>query len=529
MAVWPKSFYTFRANLLTAGMARNLQRPGTDEAEQEKALAHLCDQMGSTSHWRGAGIEHGMTYQAFQAKVPLQTYDHLKPAIERMMHGDRDVLWPGACVLFAATSGTTTGRGRILPATEAMLAHFRTAGLASLLHYTARMGHAGIFRGRQLLHAGPTSLAQLPEAKTEPAFVGDISGIAALSLPEWAERHLYEPGQKVAQLSDWPARLEATARRVMRQDITLVAGLPTWTLELAHAVREKAAGPKRSIVNLKALWPNLECYVHGGIPIAPFYEELRTAFGKDVMFHEVYAATEAFVAAQDGEEVAGLRVMTEAGVFFEFLPLADYDERRIEQLGPKAVPLAGVTTGIDYALLVTTPGGLARYVLGDVVRFVSTAPPRLLYVGRTELQLNAFGERIAERHLTAALVAVCERKHWTIVNFHVAPLLASNLTGKQHGRHEWWIELRPGTISTPTGVAMAQQLDVELLRLSEDYAARRKAGVVETPMVRLVMPGVFEHWLRFHDALGGLHKTPRCRGDRTIADQLAQVTHFASD
>lgn len=529
MPVWPKSFYTFRANLLTARMARHLRRTGTGDAEQAATLAQLCAQLAGASYWRGVGVERGLTYEAFRARVPLRTYDQLLPAIAQMQRGESDVLWPGRCVLFAESAGTTTGQRRRFPATDAMLAHFRAAGLSALLHYTARVGHAGIFRGRQALLAGSTNLTPLPEAGAGSAFAGDSSGIATLGIPAWAERHLYEPGAAVTQLSDWTERLEATAARVMRQDITLLAGLPSWILQLAHVVRQKAAGPKRSIVNLKALWPNLECCVHGGIPLAPFQAELRAALGNDVAFHEVYAATEALIAAQDGEAAAGLRVMTDTGVFFEFLPLAEFDEQRLEPLGPKAVPLAGVKTGIDYVLLVTTPGGLARYVLGDVVRFLSTAPPRLIYVGRTQQQLNAFGERVVERHLTEALVAVCARQHWTIVNFHVAPLFASNVIGQQRGRHEWWIELKPGTVTTPTGVQMAGQLDTELVRLNEDYAARRKAGIVDVPTVRLVMPGVFEHWLRFHHAWGGVNKTPRCRPDRNAAEELARITSFARD
>ena len=527
MPVWPKSFYTFRANLLTARIARHLRRTETDEAAQEMTRAQLCDQLAGAAYWRGAGIERGMDYRAFQTKVPLHTYEQLLPSIEQMKRGDRDVLWPGQCELFAESAGTTTGQRRLFPATEAMLAHFRTGGLTALLHYTSRVGHAAIFRGRHVLLAGSTRLTPLPEAKTAPAFVGDLSGIAALSIPAWAERHLYEPGTAVAQLADWEKRLDATATRVMRQDITLLAGLPSWTLQLGHAVRLKAAGPKRSITNLKALWPNLECYVHSGVPLGPFYGQLREILGPDVAFQEVYAATEALIAAQHDEPGAGLRVMTEAGVFYEFLPHAEFDAQRLDQLGPKAVPLAAVKTGVDYVPLLTTPGGLARYVLGDVVRFVSTKPPRLTYLGRTLLQLNAFGERVAERQLTDALIAVCERQHWTIVNFHVAPLFASNVIGQQRGRHEWWIELKPGTVTTPTGLQMAHQLDAEMVRLSDDYAARRKAGILDVPVVRLVMPGVFEHWLRFHGTWGGVHKTVRCRPDRTVADELAKITHFA--
>jgi hypothetical protein len=193
------------------------------------------------------------------------------------------------------------------------------------------------------------------------------------------------------------------------------------------------------------------------------------------------------------------------------------------------VPLTGVKAGVDYVMLLTTPGGFARYLLGDVVRFISTAPPRLIHVGRTRLQLNAFGERVAEREVTEALVAICTKSNWTIVNFHVNPLFTGNVTGTIRGRHEWWIELRPGTVATPTGPTMAATLDIELQRLNEGYAMKRRTGVLESPTVRLVMPGVFAHWLKHHDRWGGQNKTPRCRSDRLVADELAQITNFARD
>jgi len=295
-------------------------------------------------------------------------------------------------------------------------------------------------------------------------------------------------------------------------------------------LRESSAQGKRRVSNLQGLWPNLECFVHGGVPIAPFADELRHALGPTVNFHEVYAATEGFVAAQDIHAAAGLRLITNAGIFYEFLPMDQFDEARLDQLTKKIVPLAGVKPGVDYALLLTTPAGLVRYVIGDVVRFTSTEPPRLIYVGRTDLQLGAFGERVVEKEITDALVAVCTRHQWSIVNFHVAPLFAnSSLTGTNRGRHEWWIELKPGTIATPIGPQMAAELDTELQRLNSDYAAKRKAGGLDAPFVRLVMPGVFQHWLTFHERWGGQQKMPRCRSDRAIADELAQVTNFAVD
>lgn len=327
-------------------------------------------------------------------------------------------------------------------------------------------------------------------------------------------------------MSDWPAKIEAIAERTRHRDITLIAGLPSWVLILAEALRNRAPTGNTLPPPLKTIWPNLECLVHGGAPIAPFAGELRAALGAGVNFHEVYPASEGFIAAQDADAAAGLRVMTTAGLFFEFLPMAVFDEHNLAHLGEKAVPLEGVATGIDYALLLTTPAGLFRYVLGDVVRFVSTDVPRLIYVGRTGLQLSAFGEHVIEKELTDTLLLVCQRHRWSIVNFHVAPVFASTLTGQTRGCHEWWIELKVPTIETPTANVISPEIDLELMRRNDDYAAKRKGHGLEAPAVRLVMPGVFEQWMKKNGQWGGQHKMPRCRSDRQVADQLAELSRF---
>ncbi len=530
MTAWSKSFHTFRAGLMSAAVEWRLRQKRGDVEAQERAFDRLQPKLVGTSYWRQAGIEPGMTYGIFAARIPPRTHDQLAPAIERMKRGEADVLWPGQCALFAESSGTTAEGTKTLPLTEEMLAHFRTAGLDSLLYYTVRVKHAGVFRGRHLLLGGTNALKPIADAKPPVAYAGDLSSITALNLPHWVEKHLFEPGAAIAQLADWTQKIDAIVARTSKLDISLLAGIPSWVLLLAQALREGSTQGKRRVSNLQGLWPNLECFVHGGVPIGPFADELRAALGPTVNFHEVYPASEAFIAAQDIHAAAGLRLMTNAGIFYEFLPMDQFDETRLDQLAKKIIPLAGVNPGVDYALLLTTPAGLVRYIVGDVVRFVSTAPPRLIYVGRTNLQLRAFGERVIEKELTDALVAVCARRHWSIANFHVAPLFASSsLTGVNRGRHEWWIELKPGTVATPIGPQMAAEIDLELQKLSEDYATRRKSGGLEAPFVRLVMPGVFQHWLTFHKKWGGQHKMPRCRSDRMIADELAQVTNFAVD
>lgn len=529
MPVLPKSLLVLGASFQTARTARRLKRADTAVPAQQETFASLVTRLAATEFGRGVGIEAKMDYPRFRARVPLRNYEGFAPAIERMKRGEADVLWPGRCSFYAVSSGTTAGRTKWLPITEEMLTHFRRAGLASLMYYSARVGHGGVFRGRHLFLGGSTALAPIAESAPFTAYGGDLSGITALNLPAWAERHLYEPGTAIAQMTDWPKKIAAIVARTSSLDISLLAGIPSWLLVLAEALIENAVQGKARPQNLQSIWPNFECLVHGGVPLAPFHSQLRAAMGPTVNFHEVYPASEAFIAAQDAVPEAGLRLLADAGVFYEFLPLRDYDEALPDHIGSKAVPLEEVQVGEDYALLLTTPAGLTRYVIGDVVRFVSTEPARLIYVGRTKLQLSAFGEHVIEKELTDSLVAVCQRHGWTIANFHVAPIFVSSFTSQKRGRHEWWIELKPSAVETPTGPLLGAELDTELAARNDDYEAKRKGGGLEAPVVRLVMPGFFTHWLKYHGKLGGQNKMPRCRSDREIADELATIACFKED
>lgn len=505
---------------MSAATGWRLRRSGSALHEQSKVFQRLAARLSRTSYWRAAGLEPAMHYRSFQSRLATHSYEHLAPAVDRMKRGEADVLWPGRCAHFAVSSGTTAGRTKYLPITAGMLDHFRQTGLDSLLYYAARTGRASVFRGRHLFLGGSTALTPLAEAEPLRAYAGDLSGITALNLPAWVEKHLYEPGTEIAQIADWPAKLAAIVRRTASLDITLLAGIPSWVLILAAALRSHAAHGGRSIENVQDLWPNFECLVHGGVPLGPFRSELRAALGPTVNFHEVYPASEGFIAAQDADAGHGLRLMTNAGIFYEFIPMTGFDDTRLEQLGPLALPLTDVKVGVDYALVMTTPGGLARYIIGDIVRFVSTEPPRLIYVGRTKLQLSAFGEHVIEKEVTDALLAVCQRHGNTIANFHVAPIFADSRTGQKRGCHEWWIELHAGFTPAPTQLAL--ELDVELQRLNDDYEAKRRGGGLEPPVVHLVPRGTFEQWQRRQGKWGGQHKMPRCRSDREIADALAQ-------
>jgi len=510
------------ARILGARTRRAMAKPHRAQANQERALAHLLRGYARSRLGRAHGLDVSMTPEEYAACVPLRVYEDFAPHLERLRAGARDELWPGPCRHLALSSGTTAGPSKYLPVNAPMLEHFRQAGLQSLLLYTARSGRAGIFDGRHLFLGGATALQRLTPDTVNPVFAGDLSGITARHLPRWTEALLYEPGGEIAQMDDWPRKIDAIVERTLGRDIRLVAGIPGWLLVLFEAVARRAQDERRPWAGLRSVWPQLACLVHGGVPVEPYVGQLRAFTGPDVDFHEVFPASEAFIAAQDGASGEGLRLLDNTGIYYEFVPANAIDADGRPRPGATALPLAACATGVDYALVLSNPGGLCRYLIGDIVRFVTVDPPRLLYAGRTRLQLSAFGEHVLERELTQALARAAAPTGLAVAHFHVAPSFAAAAreSASMRGAHEWWIEIAGGIAPPAT---FARELDLALRELNDDYAAKRRGGGLDEPLVRLVPPGTFETWLRARGRWGGQNKVPRCRSDRAVADELARV------
>ena len=408
-----------------------------------------------------------------------------------------------------------------MPVPEAMLAHYRQGLRDSLFHYTHRIGHSGVFLGRQVHIGASTALTE-----RKGVYRTSLDGILTLCLTPWAEANLRSPPAAIAQKPEGAEKIAATAWAMLRRDVTLIGGTPALVCALALAAREAASTGKQRMTHLQAVWPNLECCLHTGAPLGLFGDALRASLGPTVNFHEVYAAAEGIFAAQDGVKPTALRLLTDVGVFFEFLPLASYNETTVEKAGSLCVPLEKVQTGTDFVPVITTPAGLCRYVTGDIVRFVSVDPPRLQFIGRAALQLNSLGEGVTEREVTEVLQAVCTRNGWQPIAFHVAPYTQRVAAGQVANVHEWWLELATHSMKTPTANVLGPELDAELSRRSPDYVARRQKDLLGPPQVRLVMPGVFERWATEQHKTASASKLPRCRPDRLIADQLAELAPF---
>jgi len=486
---------------------RALQREDAARS-QRQTLALILRRVAGTQFAR----EHSVAAGRDLGALPVQTYESLLPWIERALGGGRDVLWPGLIERWAVSSGTTAGTTKYLPITDEMVRNFRRGGLDTLHLHVARCGRATVFGGRQLFLGGSTALEVL---RSDPRILGgDLSGIMALRMPWAIERWFYSPGRDLALLADWPRKVKRIAERAVGEDVRVVAGIPSWLLVLFEALQERWEKPGRRLETLHDVWPNLELIVHGGVSFAPYRAHFERWLGKPTAFQEVYPASEGFVAVQDEGSGDGLRLLTDAGLYFEFLPVHELRAGEPRQ-GARPLPLAEVELGVPYALVLTTPGGLLRYLVGDVVRFVTLHPPRILFVGRTRLELSAFGEHVIEHEVTQAMAHVAERFGLAVRDFHVAPVFPRLGDPGSRGRHQWMLEIEAGD---PDVAALAAALDEDLQARNDDYRAKRRGAGLVAPEVLLLPRGAFQEWMRSRGKLGGQHKVPRLRSDRQVAD-----------
>jgi hypothetical protein len=510
----------FWTGLRLAHFGHRLKSPDHDIRAQHAAFARLMNQLARTSFGRSQGITARMSYTDFREKIAPRPYASFAPHLNRMAAGESGVLVPGKCPLFVETAGTT-GPPKLLPVPEAMLAHFRKALSDALFHHAHRAGHTGVFLGRHLQLGASTAVRE-----THGIHRTSLEGILTLCVSRWVDANLCAPPGRVAQMPEGTEKIAATAATMLKRDVTLIGGTPASLQALAETVLKSVGLDKSDASLLETVWPNLECCVHTGTPLGFFEDSLRPLLGSAVKFHEIYAAAEGIFAAQDGGHPAAMRLISDAGVFFEFLPAAEYHESTVERAGAHCLPLEKIKTGTDYVLIVTTPAGLCRYATGDIVHFVTASPPRLRFVGRAGFRLNTVGENVSEYDLFKSLQAVCSRHGWSPIAFHVAPYEQRLGPGLVAHVHEWWLELGTHTVKTPMANVLGPELDSELLRRNADYAQRRRNNLLGAPQIRLVIPGVFERWSQQQGVSAGARKILPCRPDRLVADQLASLAPF---
>ncbi len=485
---------------------------------------------------RLAMLDDGEIVAAYRSVVPVGDYEAFRDPLARMREGgERDLLWPGLVRDYAQTSGTTAG-DKYIPVSSAMLRSNYRAALDIFAH-AERFGVslADLLRGKALFLGGSTKVV----ANEHGVRTGDLSGLVA-PLIRWPLSEIYLPGPDVALMDHWPSKIEAMARRCLRQDVRMVNGMVSWSLVLMERVLELARerGPFES---LREVWPNLRLFVHGGVKYSPFEARLRQVWsgspdGDDFPARlELYPASEGFIAIQDVQGDAGLRLLADIGIFYEFVPLEAVQRGEVD---PPAFTCDEVEPGVRYVVVMTTCAGLWRYLIGDVVEF-DTAPDRLdgrpgwggdraglrdgggpcrlRIVGRHRLFINAFGENLIVEHIENAVVAAARQTGLMVGEFTAAPVYPGD--GRRAG-----LELAAEFDAEPSAAAVgafASAFDAALKAQNVDYTTKRTGDVgMAPPTITVLAPGTIHRWMESRGKLGGQHKCPRCANHRELIEQI---------
>ncbi|MFA5647402.1 MAG: GH3 auxin-responsive promoter family protein [Bacteroidales bacterium] len=473
---------------------------------QEEQILDMISKAQDTEFGKEYNFSEIKTIEQFQRNVPITNYEGLKPYVDKLREGEKDVLWPGEIRWFAKSSGTTSDKSKFIPVSRTALddCHFR-GGKDALALYTNLYPETQVFTGKGLTLGGSHQIDNF----TNQSYYGDLSAILIENIPWWAD-FIRTPSQKVALIPEWEVKLEKLTEEALRENVTNIAGVPSWNLVLIKHILDFTGKN-----NLLEIWPNLELFTHGGVSFTPYREQFQKVIPSPNMHYmETYNASEGFFAIQDDPNTADMLLMLDYGVFYEFIPMNE-----IDQPNPKAVTIADIEINKNYAMVITTNSGLWRYVIGDTVMFTSTFPHKIKITGRTKHFMNAFGEEIIIDNAEKALEIACKKTKATIADYTAAPIYMGD---DAKGAHEWLIEFE-NEPDNPQFFVNA--LDIALCSINSDYEAKRYKGItLSEPVVHILKPGTFFNWMKSRGKLGGQNKVPRLSNTREYVDALLKFT-----
>ncbi len=473
-------------------------------AAQREVLQELVTAAQYTEFGRQYGMNKLFNIRTFKQTIPVHEYNDLKPYIERMMAGEENVLWNSPISWFAKSSGTTSDKSKFIPISEESLKQNHYQGAKDVLTmYYASNPDSELLTGKGLVIGGSHQVSQFDEAVS----YGDLSAVLLQNSPFWGH-WIRTPDLSIALMDEWEQKLEQLALNTIPENVTSISGVPTWTLVLLKRILEMTG---RSCI--AEVWPQLELYIHGGVSFTPYREQFRQLMGKDINYLEMYNASEGFFAAQDHTEADGMLLFTNHGIFYEFMPVEEYGKSFPETIGLDKVEL-----GKNYALVISTTGGLWRYIVGDTVQFSSLKPYRIKVSGRLKHYMNAFGEEVIVDNTDRAIAIACEKTGAAVNDYTAAPVYFS---ANGNGAHEWLIEFE----KQPADIAhFAYELDTALKNLNSDYEAKRHKDIaLRMPIVHAVNKGFFNQWLNANGKLGGQHKVPRLSNERHLLETLLSM------
>ena len=483
-----------------------LQRHITDaETLQATVLRHLLQRAANTEYGRNHLFNNTRSYDDFARNVPVNTYEELKRDIDRMRHGESDVLWPGQVKWYAKSSGTTNDKSKFIPVSQEGLQHIHYQGGKDVVAlYLRNNPQSRLFDGRSLILGGSHS----PNYNLPGSLVGDLSAILIENINPLANL-VRVPKKQTALLSDFEVKRDRIARETLGKNVTNISGVPSWMMSVLVRVLELSGKE-----HIEEVCPNLEVFFHGGIAFTPYrsqYEKLITS--PKMHYMETYNASEGFFGIQNDPSDKSMLLMLDYDVFYEFMP--------VDQVGmpnPTVVPLTGVELNKNYAMLISTSCGLWRYMIGDTVMFTSRDPYKFVITGRTKYFINAFGEELIQDNAENGLLEACRETGAEVKEYTAAPVFMDQ---NAKCRHQWVIEFAklPDSIEH-----FADVLDKSLQQINSDYEAKRFHDITLQHLeVVVARQGLFDDWLKSKGKLGGQHKVPRLSNNRTVIDEVLEM------
>ena len=478
-----------------------------NQAEQlQMNVMRRLVQKASQTEW-GSTHHFGQikSYEDFAKSMSVNSYEELKGYIDRMRHGEKDILWPGQVIWYAKSSGTTNDKSKFIPVSKDCLqdTHYM-GGTDSVALYLKQNPKSRLFNGRALILGG----SHAPNYNVSKSLVGDLSAILIENINPLVNL-IRVPKKETALLSDFEIKRDRIARETMNKNVTNISGVPSWMLSVLNRVMELTGKQ-----HLNEVWPNLEVFFHGGVAFTPYREQYRQLIQNPNMHYmETYNASEGFFGIQSDFSDPALELMIDYGVFYEFIAM---DE--LEKENPTVVPLTGVEIGKNYAMVIRTSSGLWRYLIGDTVKFTQKDPYKFIITGRTKSFINAFGEELIVDNAEKGLAKACAETGAQVQEYTAAPIFMDT---HAKCRHQWLIEFS----TMPDSVEkFAEILDKTLQELNSDYEAKRYKDITLQHLELVVArKGLFNDWLKMKGKLGGQHKVPRLNNSRTHIEELLKL------
>lgn len=472
---------------------------------QRDTLERLLHEAARTEWGQRYGYDNMHSYEEFAAKVPVSTYEELKGYIDRMRHGERDVLWPGQVKWYAKSSGTTNDKSKFIPVSHDGLhdTHYQ-GGTDAVALYLHNNPLSRLFDGKALILGG----SHAPNYNVANSLVGDLSAILIENINPLVNL-VRIPPKKIALLSDFEEKRDRIAEMAIKKNVTNISGVPSWMMAVITRMLELSGKQY-----LDEVWPNLEVFFHGGVAFTPYREQYhRLIRSTNMHYMETYNASEGFFGIQNDPTDKSMLLMLDYDVFYEFLPMDEFDSEH-----PNIVPLEGVEVGKNYAMLISTSCGLWRYMIGDTVKFTSVRPYKFVITGRTKYFINAFGEELIQDNAEKGLAYACQQTGAEVKEYTAAPVF---MDANAKCRHQWLIEFakEPENISE-----FADILDHQLQAINSDYEAKRFHDITLQPLeIVVARKGQFDDWLRSKGKLGGQHKIPRLSNNRKTIEEIMGV------